>query len=179
MRPGERSKEATAASYMHELKPLVYPNKHMSSPIKTDAESRHAGSAGLESQYGRQLMAAREKEVPLEVDYRRLLKTQLNACECEITSLELEKTETEVKRRNEERAFEARSLYTQTTMKVPGGRPEARYGDEYTPLHYDRQFKAHDEEVGAFYRRALRDGQKEQGPSVGDTISEPLVKKKR
>ena len=95
----------------------MYPNKHMNSPIKTDTASRHAGSA-LESEYGRRLLASREKEVPLEVDYERLQKAQENPCDCEITDLEIEKTETEIKRRNERRALEARSLYTQTTTKV-------------------------------------------------------------
>ena len=37
-------------------------------------------------------------------------------------------------------------------MKVPDGRQEPVYGDEYTPLHYDREFKAHDARKDAIYR---------------------------
>lgn len=63
-------------------------------------------------------------------------------------------------------------------MKAPGVRKEAMYGDEYTPLHYDRQFKAHDERQDLFYRKAIFDEGK-ANEVVNDNISEPILKKKR
>ena len=87
----EKSANADAHNqYKRELKPMVYPNKHMFTPIKTEMHSRYAGSDALESHYGKQLQASREKEVPLQIDYDRLRKTEPTSCECDVASKEME-----------------------------------------------------------------------------------------
>lgn len=42
-------------------------------------------------------------------------------------------------------------------MKLPEGRHEPVYGVDYTPLHYDRQFREHDARKDAIYRETLMD----------------------
>lgn len=42
-------------------------------------------------------------------------------------------------------------------MKLPGARQVALYGDDYTPMHYDREFRLHDERQDALYRQRLLD----------------------
>ena len=49
-------------------------------------------------------------------------------------------------------------------------------GDEYTPLHYERDVRAHDARKDAFYTRALLETSQQD---IADNISEPILKKKR
>lgn len=85
---------------------MVFPNKHMRSPIQTESPWREAGSEAFSSTYGRERQASREKDVPLQVNYDKLQRTQ--DCECEISNLEIEKAETEIKRRKEVKVLEAK-----------------------------------------------------------------------
>lgn len=45
----------TYNQYKRELKPMVYPNKHMYSPIKSEMNSKHSGGEAFESNYGKEL----------------------------------------------------------------------------------------------------------------------------
>lgn len=84
----------------------------------------------------------------------------------------------DIRRREEERASAGRRLFAQTSMKVPDGRQAPVYGDEYTPLHYDREYKEHDERQEALYRQALED-RRRADQSSEDNVSESILKKKK
>ena len=100
---------------------MVYPNKHMCAPIGAGAlpSSKYGGSTVLESEYGRQLQASREKDPPLVVDYNRLRKADTAGCECDVSTKEMEETAQQMKRRREQQLFDERSFHVQTGMKEP------------------------------------------------------------
>lgn len=56
---------------------MVFPNKYMHTPIKSEATTKYASGTNevFESNYGKKLsQASREKEEPLQVDFERLKK---------------------------------------------------------------------------------------------------------
>lgn len=57
--------------------------------------------------------------MPLQVDYDRLRKTGPVSCDCDVSNQELEQTAQEIRRRHDERLFEAKGLHAQTSMKEP------------------------------------------------------------